>query len=460
VSRPRSSAGQSTIEYIGIVLLAAALLALAAATWVDGSGIAHAVSNQFARALCVVRGGDCYEDRKPCVTASGDDKKEISASWVVLHGRGRREVLVERRSDGTTAITLAEAGGGGLGVDGETHGNLSFGKGRIGVGGEAEASALLEYGTGWTWIVPTGPRASALIRRAKAISPRHLIGRPPGMPPPDTTFHGWGFTAKAGFSASAGLSSLGLGAGGAVGGESSSNVGQRSDLRTGERTYYVRRERSLSAGLVLRKDARSGGEEGTAGGGGERSGGEVRKAGWQTGDDEEYAITVDRNGRPLDLEIIDTGRLGSASDLPGLPPAVAKSLDVPSGGDRLYTTEAHLDLTEPENFELARRFLGQVTSPTPWKAAKSAVPWGTPVDVAAALRKRLDAEGTIQARTYATSGADSEYGAQGTAYGVSVGGSYSHSTRSTKLLAAMSRGLDGSWSGRADCLRAAPELVA
>ena len=96
----RGASGQSSLEYLVVVLLAAGALAAGGAL-VASPGIARAVVAQMARGLCVVRGGDCERDRAPCVTATRTQTtdKRVRIAFVTLGGG--RTLIRERRSDGT-----------------------------------------------------------------------------------------------------------------------------------------------------------------------------------------------------------------------------------------------------------------------------------------------------------------------------------------------------------------------
>jgi hypothetical protein len=194
-------------------------------------------------------------------------------------------------------------------------------------------------------------------------------------------------------------------------------------VSTGRRTLYVQRTVEGSLSLTY----------GTAGATGART------------DRERYAVTYDAAGRPVDLMVLATGIYRGSFDLPArLQPAVGL-LSAPTGHVRTYVEETHLDLTDPESLRVARAFLDQVRHP-------DAVHTGAVVAIAAALRRRLDAVGVVHARTYDAD--ERRYGVDGSVgvEGVQLGASLSRTLLESHLVAAATRGLDGVWRTRRDCL--------
>jgi hypothetical protein len=199
----------------------------------------------------------------------------------------------------------------------------------------------------------------------------------------------------------------------------------RIDASTGRRTLYVQRTVEGSVSLT----------HGVAGATGGRM---VR---------ERYAVTYDDAGRPVDLMVVTTGTYRGSFDLPARLQPVAGLLSAPTGHARTYVEETHLDLTDPESLRVARAFLEQVRH-------RSVVHAGAAVAIAAALRRRLDAVGVVHARTYDAD--ERRYGLDGSVgvEGVQLGASLSRTLLDAHLVAAATRGLDGVWRTRGDCLRA------
>jgi hypothetical protein len=122
-------------------------------------------------------------------------------------------------------------------------------------------------------------------------------------------------------------------------------------------------------------------------------------------------------------------------------------LDVPTGGRRAWVVERHLDLTDGDSLAVAGELLAELRAPRPRL--------GEPLRVPPALQRRLDERAVIDARTYTLAG--SEYGGDLDARvgGVGAGVDVAAGTESAQLVAAMTRGIDGQWRRRDDCLKEA-----
>jgi hypothetical protein len=427
--------GQATVEYIATTLGIVAIFASASMLFA-GRGVSEAVVRQMARAICVVGAGDCEEDRTPCVVAS---RRESSSKHVnaVIFRIGRDDaILREERSDGTVAITRIRDLSAGLDFGIGFDARVSLGKRSLLAGSTLRAAVLAHRGGGSTWILPDARAADRLVaqlagKQPAGRQPSRRTGEraPPQAPPagslprPGETSTDTAFSVTFDGDRGVGLAHVALTL------ESTDFFGSRIDHATGRRTIFVRRRNELTGAASLTGGVvKGGGVDGTG------------------ATDDLYAVTVDRDGRLVDLGIVEAGSYRVAADLPPKLRSVAGELDVPTAGGRLYETETHLDLTDPLNRAAARDFLEQVRSPRPHS--------GRIVRVAAALRKRLDAAGTVQARAYALDA--STMGAAGHAAAVvKVGGGYERTVESARLVAAMSRGPGGAWTQRDDCLSAA-----
>jgi hypothetical protein len=426
----RSSRGQGTVEYLGLVALLA-LVGGAAATVAAAGGrdIARAVPREVVRALCLVRGGDCDRDRQACPVRSQALRAggTVRVAFVRL---GRHHGLVEElRSDRTVALTLLEERAGGAEAGTGARAALRLGGSALAIGGGVRAAALVRAGRGSTWIVPRGPRAGALRSRleahfrvapARELVPGFLARRVlPELPPPAETFGDAGVEVSAGASASRGKGSL------AADLSAEELAGTRIDHVGGGRTFYIRRRNLLEgSGSVAGATAAGKGEHGT-----------------------EYALSVDRGGRPIDLAVIETGSLAGSIDLPIRLQPVARLLDLRNRGRRAWVTETHLDLTDAENLAVAGRVLRALRDP--------ALRVGDAVAVSAALDRRLAEHGVVDARTYALEG--ERYGGEldASVGGIGAGADVEAGSESARLVAAVTRGIDGQWRRREDCLAAA-----
>jgi hypothetical protein len=409
--------GQAGVDYIGVLLLVTVVLG-AVALVADGSAIPTAVDHQFVRALCIVRGGECEQDRAPCAVRSDRRDDAVSARILVFHVGADKTLIREERSDGTVAVTVAYGHQAGLAVSGGVHLEVALGRGGLGLGGELTAAAVATRERGYTWVLRDGRAADTLMGRlgggARKLDGLIASGR---VPPPTQRYRHGGLASRG--SATAGTlpaATLGL--------SSQDVAGTRTDASTGRRTFYVQRTVEGSLSLTY----------GTAGATGART------------DRERYAVTYDAAGRPVDLMVITTGIYRGSFDLPARLQPAAGLLSAPTGRLRTYVEETHLDLTDPESLRVARDFLEQVRHPDAVKIG------GAAVAIAGALRRRLDAVGVVHARTYDAD--ERRYGIDGSVglEGVQLGASLSRTLLDSHLVAAATRGLDGVWRVRRDCL--------
>jgi hypothetical protein len=415
----RGTDGQASIEWLGLVALVAALLAL-------GAGLAHAayvgrqVTREMARALCRVGQGDCERDHDPCTLSSDRRSGRVALNLLLVRLGGGDVAVVEQRSDGTVAVTRGSTAM--LGIAAGT--GLSRGLALAGVDVAAAAGLSAAYvGTGEqgrTWIVASRAAAGRLVAAMRDRPVRTIRrGAPPTAirdtaPPPDIVYHQLGTeaTLDADLGATVGKDTVQLAAGSL---RFDRLAGTRVDRRTGHRTIYVQAssDASLEAGGVLGLGRHGGGER--------------------------YAVELDADGRPLDLQVTATGTFAGSSDLPDVVQPVAGLLATGATTGRVFQVDVHLDLTDPENLAAARGLLDAMRPH-----------FGAPAAASQALRKRLDERGTVEARILAQADDDATHHLQ-LPVGPDIGGSWGHDHTTTRLLAATSRGLDGRWLQRIDC---------
>lgn len=401
--------GQGTVEYAGVVLLVALVLAAAIAALV-ATGIGPKVVEQVRCAILQVAGESCEElagaVAGPCVTASDRHSRGQRVSLLVV-GAGTRKVLLrEQRADGTVAITLVDERAAGLDANAGTGLRVRWGTFDRAVGSELRAAVMAGSASGRTWIAANAVEAEALTARVRIAEMDFARDRFPA-PEPRVTFE----ERRTGVELRLGRPRDALWL------SPSEAYGERVDHETGQRTVYVR-------------DAL--GAEGRVGLGRFSAKGRVRG-------EERYAITFDRDGRPVDLAVLATLRVEGAAGLPRKLARVAGQLRIPLRGERHIETEQHLDLTDPVNAEFARSFFAR------FGAGKVAV------RVAAGLlAERLERNGSASVRAYET---------DGTAHRVSGGlpgaaldvGSEDESSR---LTSAVARSPEGAWGQDPACARA------
>ena len=118
---PRSIAGQASAEYVALLAVVGAIVAGAAAVGsppLAGLGVAAAVRH----GICLVAGGVCTprEARAaglaPCLVHARTDRERLGGRLLVVRlGRGDA-LLVERRSDGSAAVSFTDGASGGATV--------------------------------------------------------------------------------------------------------------------------------------------------------------------------------------------------------------------------------------------------------------------------------------------------------------------------------------------------------
>lgn len=415
----RGARGQGAVEYLAVVGLVVAVLGGAAAPAVGGPDLAGGVVRQLRRALCRVRGGDCEEDRRPCVVASSADTRERSLNLVAVRLRSRAVLLAQRRSDGRVAVTWSRQRAGGLGLGLGDGGHLRIGGRRLGGGVELDADVLAVAGMGTTWVLSPGVAARLVHRLESAGAGSPLGGGAPdlrGLPAPVRVAgdHGLEASLSLRLSRDRGAAELRL--------TSADVAGAIADRSTGRRTLLVRRRTDLAARL-------------TAGAGGALTGG--------GGGDEQFALTVDRAGRPLDLAIVAGGDV-SATAAVGADAAGALHARLAAGAGRRWERERHLDLTDRGNLAIARAALAQIVSPHPRP--------GRLVTIGERLGRRLATDGVEDVRVYDVADVAGGFDASAEARGVRVGLSSTRDERRARLVSAVQRGPEGLWRRRTDCV--------
>jgi hypothetical protein len=409
----RASSGQASIEWLGLLalLVVAVTLGLGVAMS-QGVFVGRSVTRQMARALCVVGHGDCQRDREACTTASAGERQTATFSLMVVRLSGGSLALVERRSDGTIAITRAPQAALGLVATGGLAAKLRFAGFHATIGGEVQAAIMAGARTGRTWIASGPAQAADLLDR--------LDHARDSLPSPDIVYREGSLEESLGISASVDVAGIDLDGPRA---EVSWNarVGSRVDHRTGHRTTYA-----------------------TAAWSGSVNAGTLWSAG-DTGGGELYEVESDAAGRPLDLRVITTGPYRATTDLPSILSSEQGLIGVPATrGERAYLLTAHLDLTDPENLAAARGLVAALGRTKPHI--------GAPAAASAALRRRIDESGTIEAQVIERDDSQDGLGVSVTVDGLQLGADLERDRSSTRLLAAVSRGLDGQWLPRDDCV--------
>ncbi|CAB4919029.1 unannotated protein [freshwater metagenome] len=407
----RAQVGQSSIEYLALVLLLAAILGLTAVVGA-GAGIPQALAVQFARGLCIVRAGDCERDRAPCVVRASTATEGLALRIAVVRLRGGRTVLRERLSDGRVRVSVIARKGLGFGV--LLGGGVSVG--RLSAGARLEASALMRLGAGRSWTVAGERQADLLLvrldRRDRRVRPRvGRGGRRRAGPPPDAVLSEGGLDTGL----SAGLGRVGV----ALAIEDLRGV--RTDRRTGERTLLLRRRTDLFADASLAGITATGGVSGA----------------------EQWALVTQARGRPLDLVVTTVHGLRGGVALPAPLAALAGRAGVRLRGGGLLERERHLDLTDPQNLAVAAAFVRSLRSAAPHRTG--AVP--------SALLRRFARAGTEHVRLYRVERAARRTTGVDAGVGVGLGLTYDRAGEELQLVGAVVRDPVVGERRRTDCTR-------
>ena len=371
----RSDAGQATLEY-GAVLALVLVLLVAGGTAVAAPGIANGVGRGVQRALCDVAGGaDCHaQERTACTVRSTQTGGSVTAKLAFVRlGRGLGLLRAEQ-SDGSMDLTLLEHLEGGVEASLGAEGHLRLGRTELGGGGLLTAQAVASLGGGRSWHVSGKPAADALERRlvevlaGKGAAALPVVGGPLAaaqqalgvgagreLPPADAV------TTRGGVRGSAHGELAGvLDLEAAVG----ATVGRREERVTGRRTWYLEVEHggalALTSGLArLGADAQA-----------------------------SLALTMARDGTPLELSVTAVGSMAGALELPG---ALGRGATAGEHGARSVEVAAALDLAQPDDLAAARRLL------------RALRPGSAAADAPAALgdlSARLAAHGRVEVRRY------------------------------------------------------------
>jgi hypothetical protein len=371
--RPHPAAGQASLEYVGLLALVAAALAVAAPA-AGLAGVPAQVSRVVRTGICIVGGDICRPadaaaaGLDPCTLS--DERRGGGLAVTVLSVRigGDHQWLVARRSDGSVAVTKVARDDVGA------SGGLGYELGPLKAGVEAEAGLQVASGIGWEF--PDAATARRFLAEAHyGLSP--AIRRWPAA---------WR-SGEAGL-ATSGWAGLGLVATGedgkalegpAAGVEITAESALGARIARGSTTLYLRAEAAgpRSTGLLD----------------------ELLDAGSRGPVVAEY--THDRSGpRELAFRVSATIRAGAAGrpGAAGQPSAAGRSSAAKppgaagrpgAGEEQVVETVARLDLRVPANREVAARLLRHRA---PWPPSVAA-------DLRAAIRHTVRV-GTVERSVY------------------------------------------------------------
>jgi hypothetical protein len=405
----RAAGGQATSEYVALVALVAAVLALAAG--LTSGGLSGQVLAGMQRGLCRVAGTACPPSRPaaadlaPCPIESTTTRESLDGAVEVLTLGRSGTLTTARLSDGRVTVSLAR--GTTVGAQVGLGAEVALGSGH---GGRAQAGVSASVASGRSWTLPNAAAARAFVARygSKATLGGEAVDtvrsgcsilcdavgwRPHAeLPPPDERWMSQGAAAK--LEAPVGIASL----------KASGDVllGARV-RRDGATTWFMQLDAAIAGELGFDHA--------------------LLGAGADAGIESVVSYTLDAERRPVELALqtITHGELHG-------------SLRVGRGGagagDGLVTElDATLDLHDADNRAAALAFLDALRDPL----APGGLRRG-----AAAVHERLARAGIIDRRRYALSSSAFDLGATA-AFGVQLGGTFARTHEGMRLLSAETR---------------------
>lgn len=165
--RVRSEIGSGSLEFVGVVILAAVLVAAGVGAVASSS---PAIKETVWAQICRITGGECPAGEAPsntaykpadCAIHTSDNSinANVDVAFVRLAGGGTVRRI--NKSNGEVEITLLNEGRAGGVVAAGGHGNVRFGEHSAGVDFEAEASATAGLQSGETYVFDNADQADA-----------------------------------------------------------------------------------------------------------------------------------------------------------------------------------------------------------------------------------------------------------------------------------------------------------
>ena len=437
----RSDRGQASSEYVAVLAMMSAVVAVSVAT-VSPPPLAASIGSAMRHAICVVAGGVCSprEAREaglsPCVVHVRSDGDAVGAVIAVVRLRRGDTAVVERRSDGTAVVSFLDANSIGA------QAGVGFSLGRVGGSGTASAAAGVSFNTGRTYEFPTFAAARRFLARyaaeettvgesvnvARRASPLHWARR---LPAPRSSSYESGTWAQL----EADVAVFAPGIRTRLTGEGDAGAGRllgrrRSGART---TWYLRIEQSASAGLGL--------VVGSVGGGADS--------------DVVLEVTTEA-GRPLSAKVSgfagvagEVRLYGHSADLGSVARRLKQARGGAGGtgvGGMVMQASVELDLTVPENAAAIDGALDVFRLQVP--------PGEVPIRLSN-LGRRLDSDGRVEVAFYRTRASVRDRSGE-LALGVEIGVEHVSSRETRELVSAWSAH-GGALREREDCAAAAVE---
>ena len=304
--------GQTSIEYLGVLLAVAGVLGVILLASPD---IGRTISCKIEAQISALTGeagslgcaGVRGEPTEACTVTDSSGKLKASLTAFSIRGGGDVKLLRETLSDGTVRITAA--GGGNLGLNGKlgASGGVDVGDFTATQGAEADGTVSVKGEVSSVWEFKSKAEADEFVEivrnRArdgaiKGIAPGvghvvtglGLFGTGEDRPVPDSRY-----TIIQGGGGASGSAEAGAGTAYVGGGlEASSIAGVKIDNKTGAKTIFY-----------------------TLSGSGEASAGALLGIGGQGDIEGQLAVTVDAEGRPTEAQIVGQAGYTGENDFAG-----------------------------------------------------------------------------------------------------------------------------------------------
>jgi hypothetical protein len=293
----------------------------------------------------------CAADKQaslpPCIISQGDGQLKASVTVFSIKGGGKVKIIKQRRSDGKWLITVI--GGGELGVEvGSPGGRVSIdtGKGSVGGGAGIEGGAVGQGEYGATWIFDDEKGANDqidIIRnklRDEAIDTAvpvigsigtHFFGEHRDLGDPDIEYIQGGVAGDVKGEAKA-LGGLSLTF------EGSDALGVRWNHTDDSKTVYFQVNGKGGGSAKL-----------------------IEGLGLEGAGEGQIAVTYDKNGQAIALDVIGKGTISGTSPkipLSDDPRAFLRNIKFQENGGARGELQLHLDLNDPANRAAWNQFTG------------------------------------------------------------------------------------------------------
>lgn len=250
----RGDTGAGTLEYVGLSLLASAIVV---SLFITTPAPAF-LGDLYRRAICLISGGECpqgvspearqneYYEPPPCLVSSSETRLGAEVNILVFDAGKEVAFITQRTADGQVQVTTVDADmfgvSTGVGVDANA--------GPFRIGAEANVGGSMTIGLGDTYTFDSQDEADQFIgdiREQAGIDAAEDLPGPlgwgasaydhfagPDLPDPDITREEVSLEASADAGATAGLGRPGQGEDGDGGWQADANIGAEAEVHVGE----------------------------------------------------------------------------------------------------------------------------------------------------------------------------------------------------------------------------------